>query len=228
MKLRIEEKRREIDDVFSFIFQPQEPVSWQAGQYVLYKLPHENPDNRGESRIFTISSPPFQNKIMLTTRYLYEESSSFKKALFTKSTGDMIEAIKIDGSFTVNKDDKKLVFIAGGIGITPYHSILLELEKREEKKDIILIYSNRDENNIVFKDTLERLSKQYHNLELVYLFPPQRCDEQLIKERVPDIPNRIFYVSGPMVMVKAVEEALQQLKVDKKNIKKDYFPGISN
>lgn len=227
MKLKIEEKRREVDDVYSIIFQPEEPISWQAGQYALYKIPHNNPDSRGETRIFTISLPPFQKKIMLTTRYLYEESSSFKKALFAKKEGEIIEVIKIEGSFTVNKEDKKLVFIAGGIGITPYHSILLELEKRGENKDIILIYSNRDENNIVFQDTLKRLTKQYNKLELVYLFPPQRCDIPLINKVVPNIQDRIFYISGPMVMVKAVEEALQQLKVDKKNIKKDYFPGIN-
>jgi len=62
MKFRIEEKRKEVDDIYSFIFQPQEPVTWQAGQYALYRVPHDNPDNRGETRIFTISSPPFQKK----------------------------------------------------------------------------------------------------------------------------------------------------------------------
>jgi ferredoxin-NADP reductase len=227
MKFLIEEKLRETDDVFSFILQPQEPISWQAGQYVLYKILHDNPDNRGDTRIFTISSPPFQRKIRLTTRYLFAESSSFKKALFAKEAGDTVEAIKIDGSFTVNVEDKKLVFVAGGIGITPYHSILLELEKREENKDIILIYSNKDENHIIFKDTIERLAKQYDRLDIVYLFSPQRCDIPLIKKVVLDIAERIFYISGPMVMVKSVEEALHELGVDGKKIKKDYFPGIT-
>ncbi|OQA11512.1 MAG: dihydroorotate dehydrogenase electron transfer subunit [bacterium ADurb.Bin363] len=139
MKFRIEEKRKEVDDIYSFIFQPQEPVTWQAGQYALYRVSHDNPDNRGETRIFTISSPPFQKRIMLTTNYSFEESSSFKKALFARKAGDVVEAIKIDGKFTVNKEYQKLVFIAGGIGITPFHSILLDLE---EKKDDILVGSS--------------------------------------------------------------------------------------
>lgn len=227
MKFRIEEKRKEVDDIYSFIFQPQEPVTWQAGQYALYRVPHDNPDNRGETRIFTISSPPFQKRIMLTTNYSFEESSSFKKALFAKKAGDVVEAIKIDGKFTVNKEYQKLVFIAGGIGITPFHSILLDLEEKKDYRDIILVYSNKNEEHIVFKDTLNNLAERYSKLNIKYIFSPQRADENLIKETVPDLEERVFYISGPMRLVKAVEETLYQLKVDKENIKKDYFPGIN-
>lgn len=227
MKFRIEEKRKEVDDIYSFIFQPQEPVTWQAGQYALYRVSHDNPDNRGETRIFTISSPPFQKKIMLTTNYSFEESSSFKKALFAKKAGDAVEAIKIDGKFTVNKEYQKLVFIAGGIGITPFHSILLDLEEKKDYRDIILVYSNKNEEHIVFKDTLNNLAERYSKLNIKYIFSPQRADENLIKETVPDLEERVFYISGPMRLVKAVEETLYQLKVDKENIKKDYFPGIN-
>ncbi len=227
MKLKIEEKRKEINDTYSIILQPEEPVIWKAGQYILFKVPHDNPDNRGETRIFTISSPPFQNKIMLTTHYLFEESSSFKKALFAKRAGEYIDAIKIDGSFTVDSDDKKLVFIAGGIGITPYHSILLELENNEDSKDIILIYSNKNAGNVAFKDTLDNLAANYNRLKINYIFSPQRADEDFIKKSVPDFQERIFYISGPIVMVKAVEEALQRMGVEKENIKRDYFPGLN-
>lgn len=227
MKFRIEEKRKEVDDIYSFIFQPQEPVTWQAGQYALYRVSHDNPDNRGETRIFTISSPPFQKRIMLTTNYSFEESSSFKKALFAKKAGDVVEAIKIDGKFTVNKEYQKLVFIAGGIGITPFHSILLDLEEKKDYRDIILVYSNKNEEHIVFKDTLNNLAERYSKLNIKYIFSPQRADENFIKETVPDLEERVFYISGPMRLVKAVEETLYQLKVDKENIKKDYFPGIN-
>ena len=164
---------------------------------------------------------------MLTTHYLFEESSSFKKTLFAKRVGDEVELVKIDGKFTINNGAQKLVFIAGGIGITPFHSILLELEKKEVQKDIILIYSNKDEEHIVFKDTLDNLARGYNRLNIKYIFSPQRADENLIKEVVPDIKERIFYISGPMRLVKAVEEALYQLEIDKENIKKDYFPGLN-
>ena len=224
MKLKLIEKKQETNNVFSFIFQPPKPVSWQAGQYVFYKLPHDNPDDRGDTRIFTISSPPYQERIMITTRFFFQESSSFKKALFSKEVGDSIEALRIQGHFTVEEPNKKLVFIAGGIGITPFHSILLELENRNNIKDIILIYSNRNEESVVFKETMDRLEKKFQGIKINYIYSPQRCNKELIKDSVPDIYERIFYLSGPIRMVRSVEEALEELNVNIENIKKDYFP----
>jgi len=224
MKLKLIEKTQETNDVFSFVFQPPNPVSWQAGQYVFYKLPHDNPDDRGDTRIFTISSPPYQERIMITTRFFFQESSSFKKALFSKEVGDSIEALRIQGHFTVEEPNQKLVFIAGGIGITPFHSILLELEKRNKIKDIILIYSNRNEESVVFKQTMDRLEKKFQGISIKYIYSPQRCNKELIKESVPDIYERIFYLSGPIRMVRSVEEALEELNVNRENIRKDYFP----
>lgn len=225
MKLELIEKREESADVFSFIFKPRIPVSWQAGQYVLYKIPHNNPDDRGDTRIFTISSPPYQKNLMLTTRYAFKESSSFKKALFAKQIGDVVEASTVRGKFIVEDINQKFVFIAGGIGITPFYSILLDLEKQNKIKDIILIYSNKKKENIVFRDTLERLAKQFPGLRIIYIFSPRHCDKELIQETVPDIQERIFYLSGPVRLVKSVEEVLRQLSVDKNKIKKDYIPG---
>lgn len=226
MKAILEEKRKENDEVYSLIFQTEEPISWQAGQYIVFNIPHANPDDRGEIRHFTVSSAPFQERPMITTHYLAEEGSSFKRALFAKKPGDTVEVLKVDGEFTLNKEYKKLVFIAGGIGITPYHAMLLELEKEKDDRDIILIYSNKDDNHIVFKDTLDRLEKEYHSLRLVNIFSPQRADADLIKKAVPDINERAFYLSGPIRMVKAVEEVLQRLNVGVDRIRKDYFPRV--
>lgn len=225
MKVKILEKRQEIDGVFSFIFQPEKETSWKAGQFAIYKIPHTNQDNRGDIRIFTISSPPYQGKIMLTTRYLFEESSSFKKALFAKKENDLVEILKIQGNFTVEDPNQKIVFIAGGIGITPFHSFLLDLEKRSNIKDIILIYSNKNEDSIIFRNTIDRLYKDFKGLKVHYIFSPQLCDQELIEKLVPDMKERMFYLSGPTRMVDSVDNALQNLNIDKKNIKNDYIPG---
>lgn len=226
MKAILEEKRKENEGVYSLIFQTEEPISWKAGQYIVFNIPHANPDERGEVRHFTVSSAPFQGKPMITTHYLAEEGSSFKRALFAKQPGDTVEILKVDGEFTLNKEHKKLVFIAGGIGITPYRAMLLELEEEKDGRDIILIYSNKDENHIVFKDTLGHLEKEYNSLKLVNIFSPQRADSDLIKKMVPDMDERVFYLSGPIRMVKAVEEVLQQLNINVDHIRKDYFPRV--
>lgn len=225
MKLKLLEKKQETEDTFSFIFLPEEPLSWKAGQFIFYTIPHEDKDGRGDTRHFTITTPPYENKIMLTTRYSFQKSSSFKKALFAKEPGDIVEVRDIRGNFTIEDVDNKFVFIAGGIGITPFYSILLELENQKKIKDIILIYSNRKKENIVFRDELERMNKEHPGLRIVYIFSPQHCDKELIQESVSDIQKRIFYLSGPFRMVKSVEEALKELKVDKNKIKKDYIPG---
>ena len=162
---------------------------------------------------------------MLTTRYLNQGSSSFKKALFAKEPGDLVEASDVRGKFIIEESNQKYVFIAGGIGITPFYSILLDLENRKKIKDIILIYSNKKKENVVFRDTLDRLNKKFPGLTMIYLFSPQHCDKELIQESVSDIQSRIFYLSGPIRMVKSVEKVLQELQVDKSKIKKDYIPG---
>lgn len=225
MRLKLMEKRQEAKDVFSFIFEPQESISWQAGQFIVYKIPHDHPDNRGDTRIFTISSPPYQEKIMLTTRYFFDQSSSFKQALFKKVPGSYVEGIDVRGHFTIEDANRKFAFIAGGIGITPFHAILLDLEQKEKIQDIILIYSNRDRENVVFEDIMNRLENQFRELKIIYLFSPQHCDLEVVKKSVPDIQERIFYLSGPTGMVKSVEEVLQQLGVENSKVKKDYLPG---
>jgi len=225
MKLKILEKRQELNDVFSFILQPDKQISWKAGQFAIYKIPHENQDDRGDTRIFTISSPPYQKKIILTTRYLFRESSSFKKALFAKKENDFVEILQIQGHFTVEDTNRKMVFIPGGIGITPFHSILLDLEKRDSIKDIILIYSNKNKDSIIFRNAVDRLDKIFKGLKIHYIFSPQRCDQELIEKLVPDMKDRMFYLSGPTLMVDSLNNVLQKLNVDKKNIKNDYIPG---
>lgn len=224
MKLTLIEKKQETSDVFSFIFEPPKPISWQAGQYALYKLPHDNQDDRGDTRIFTISSPPHQKNVMLTTRFFFQESSSFKKALFSKEIGEQIEILRIQGHFTVEDPAKKSVFIAGGIGITPFHSILLELEKEKRIKDIILVYSNKNEESVILKSTLNRLENANQGIDIQYIYSPQRSDKNYIKKSVLDYQERIFFISGPLRLVKSVENSLSQLNIRREQVRKDYFP----
>ena len=224
MKLELIEKKQETGDVFSFIFKPLKTISWQAGQYALYKLPHSHPDDRGDTRIFTISSPPYQKNIMLTTRFFFHEGSSFKKALFSKEIGEQIEVLRIQGHFTIEEPAVKLIFIAGGIGITPFHSILLEMEKKKNMKDVILVYSNKSKESVIFKNTLNRLEKTLQGINIQYIYSPQRCDKDYIKKSILDYQERIFYISGPIRLVKAVEDSLSQLNIGREQIRKDYFP----
>src|SRR3989304_10458217 len=99
MKLRFVGKKKEIENVYSFIFKPSRRVSWQPGQYLHYELPHPNVDDRGIERWITISAPPYENHILLTTRFDSNRSSTFKKALLNLKPGTEIEAGEPRGDF---------------------------------------------------------------------------------------------------------------------------------
>src|SRR3982751_512135 len=115
MKMNLVSKKTEVPGVESFIFEPEETLSWKAGQYLHYVLHHEPTDDRGSDRWFTVASAPYEKNPMITTRHADEKSSSFKTALFAMKEGEEIEISSVDGDFTVEDTDKDLVFIAGGI-----------------------------------------------------------------------------------------------------------------
>ena len=91
MKLSLVTKRPETGDVMSFMFRSDTPLSWQAGQFLHYTLPHPDADERRITRYFTIASAPFEKHVMLTTRFASERSSSFKRALRQLPLGSAVE-----------------------------------------------------------------------------------------------------------------------------------------
>jgi ferredoxin-NADP reductase len=130
MKLILVSKRPETTDVTSFLFRSDAPLKWQAGQFLHYSLPHPDTDDRGIARYFTIASVPFEGHVMLTTRFASERSSSFKRALRQLPVGAGVEVSEPDGDFVIGDPADQHVFIAGGIGITPFRAILLDSDHR--------------------------------------------------------------------------------------------------
>jgi len=234
MKLKFIEKKKEAGDSVSFIFsakggssfgrEPVESISWKAGQFLIYFLPHEEPDVRGKQRFFTISSAPFEKHVMLTTRIFPENKSSFKKALEELKPGGLVDVKGPDGDFIIEDPNKNFVFIAGGIGITPYHSIIKQLNFEQKPLNIELLYANKTD-EFVFKDELEQISSTNPNFKITYIISPQHVDQKYIRENVQDIPSKRFYVSGPEPMVESLYEMLKGMGIKEENIKTDYFPG---
>lgn len=227
MKLTLKEKRVETSDVISFIFTPQGSLSWKAGQFLHYFLPHPNPDQRKIDRFFTIASASFEGVVRLTTRFAKEHGSSFKKALFDLEVGSEIETQGPGGSFIVDDPLQSYVFLAGGIGITPFRSILLDLDHSGKPVNVTLLYGNRN-TEIVYQDELDSLAAKHPSLKIHYLIDPQKIDLESIKSLVPNIQLPVYYLSGPEPMVKAMEEMLANLKIPKEKIKLDYFPGYTD
>jgi ferredoxin-NADP reductase len=224
MKLTLIEKKQETPEVTSFIFSSSEPLTWQPGQYLHYVLHHRPTDDRGSDRWFTNAAAPFENHVMVTTRFADEKSSSFKNKLFNLKEGKNIEIAVVEGDFTLDDPEKEHVFIAGGIGVTPFRSILKQLDHDKKPINVTLLYANRDQ-HIVYKDELESIAANNQNFKIHYIFSPEHIDEKKIKEFIPNIATPIFYVSGPEPMVDSLGEMLKKIGIQEDHIKQDWFPG---
>jgi ferredoxin-NADP reductase len=224
MKLTLVRRKPEVPGVESFIFEPSEAVTWKAGQFFHYVLHHEPTDNRGSDRWFTIAAAPSEKMVMITTRFTDDKGSSFKKNLAGFKIGDAIEISDLKGDFIVEDLAKEYVFVAGGIGITPFRSILKDLDQNGKRAAITLLYANRDQ-NIVYKDELEAFAKNNSQLKIHYIISPERIDVAKIKELIPDMQKPMFYVSGPEPMVESLGNALKEAGIAADHLKQDWFPG---
>jgi ferredoxin-NADP reductase len=223
MKVTLIDKRTETVDAITFIFKPERTVTWQAGQYIEYTLPHPDVDDRGIKRWFTISRAPYEQNLSITTRFA-PKSSTFKTALRQLEIGQTVEAGQPEGDFVLTDPMADYVFIAGGIGITPFRSILQQANYDGQKLKVELLYGNRDDATTVFKTELETLAKSNPNLVVRYINEPQRIDAATIKA-IADYHAKSFYVSGPEPMVEAFEKLLSDLGIPEEQQHRDYFPG---
>jgi ferredoxin-NADP reductase len=224
MKLELIATQSETADVTSFIFKPLAPLTWQAGQFLHYVLHHEPTDDRGSDRWFTVAAAPFEEHVRITTRLSTERKSSFKTKLSSLAIGKKIEISVVEGDFTIDDPSKEYVFIAGGIGITPFRSILKQLDHEKKPINVTLLYANRDQ-NIVYKEELEAIAKNNQHFTIHYIFSPEHIDAQKIKEVVLDLQKPFFYVSGPEPLVDTLGNMLKDMGILEDHIKQDWFPG---
>ncbi|OGF66027.1 hypothetical protein A3I27_03250 [Candidatus Giovannonibacteria bacterium RIFCSPLOWO2_02_FULL_43_11b] len=225
MILTLKSKDKIAKDIYEFVFMPARPISFAPGQYLEWTLSHDNPDSRGVRRYFTIASSPTEQAIKLGIK-LNEPPSSFKKKLSKIENGERAFAGQLAGDFILSRDkNKKLAFIAGGIGITPYRSMIKYLIDTNERRDIVLFYAVRAEEEIAYRYLfIEAEAKIGFRTEYVI---SKIIDAALIEDKLPDWRERTFYISGPEAMVSAFKKMLRVMGVSRMNITTDYFPGFA-
>jgi ferredoxin-NADP reductase len=218
--------------ISEFIFKTQEPIKFVAGQYMEITVPHAHKDGRGIRRIFSIVNAPGDTTVRFGVK-MYDRSSSFKQALMNLQAGGQIEATGIGGDFVLpKKDDIPLLFIAGGIGITPFISHLLDLKKRAQHRDIILVHAVSSIDDISHVDAL--MESGIHVILVTETdipmrdaswihYPSKRLTAQDIAKLVPDLSKRRVYISGPPTMIDDIKYQLKRVGVNR--VASDYFTG---
>ena len=228
MRVKFVSKQEVAPGVVTFTFEPEKLVKWTPGFYWKLTLQHDNPDDRGTERWFTISAAPFEKLPAITTRMDGQPRSSFKNALDRLKPGDVLEADEPEGDFVVNDLAAGYVFLAGGIGITPFRSMLVQWDHdRKLPAEVNLIYANRSE-EAPFQEEMEELAAKYDEFTITYLVEPDHLTPESIKQFVPDLTAPVFYASGPEPMVEALEQEMTtELGIPKERLKTDFFPGYT-
>jgi ferredoxin-NADP reductase len=233
---------------FSFAINSKQ-LRFKPGQYMEWTLAHSPSDSRGNRRYFTIASSPTESDLHLGIKF-YPDASSFKQKMLSIRIGEKIMGGALAGDFTLPRDiGQKLVFIAGGVGITPFRSMVKYLSDLDEHRDIVLLYSNRTAGEISYTNVFDEAATQI-GLKTIYAITDEdanttrangsinknshsanlhygRIDAELIRREIPDYRERMFYISGPRAMVTAFEKTLSELGVPLTHIKTDFFPGFA-
>jgi ferredoxin-NADP reductase len=236
--LKLKKRIQLTPDVYDFLFEPDRKLNFVPGQYMEWTLGHTDADNRGNRRYFTLASAPTENELRVGIKFA-QESSSFKHTLLTMDREQEIVAAQLAGDFTLpSNQQQKCVLIAGGIGITPFRSMVQYLIDTRQRRPLVLFYANRTAADIVYKDIFDRAQKAL-GLKTVYTVTDTRqvplgwngkvgyINAQMIKEEVPDYMNCLFYISGPKSMIDSFSDMLAELHISRQHIKTDYFAGLA-
>ena len=230
-------KEKVARDTYSFYFrQNNQDFAFLPGQYVVITLDIKNPDQRGTSKPFTISSSPLEKQyIAITTKII---RSTFKKRLVELVPKELVKFSGPLGGFVLNEKEKSpRIFLAGVIGITPFHSMITYTSTKKLSIPITLIVSFSTVEDLVFYKELSDIASKNPNIKVVYAVSrPEESDvkwggetgrisEELIKKYVPDFLKPQYFIVGPPAMVAAMEEVVRNMGVVNEKIFIENFTG---
>ncbi len=220
-------------NVRTFWFHPSQPVQYTAGQFTQLYLPHDKPDDRGIKRYFTLSSSPSDELLSITTKFDDERVSSFKQTLAALKPGAEIEFDEPMGDFVLPKlVQTPLVFVAGGIGLTPLHSMCQWLIDTGEERNIRLFYGVDSEDDIIFHDVFDKADVRT-TIVVNKPTPSWGGERGLVTANMimgVDKPtdDTLFYLSGPEPMLEILKKDLIEHGIDHRHIVTDFFPGYTS
>jgi len=231
--LKFEERTIDIikrtHDVKSFRFRRPEGFDFKPGQYILVSLTVEG---ISVTKAFSLSSSPTEKDHIEFTKKL--TGHPFSNVLDNMKIGDSAVISGPFGKMTFEGEFAKVALLSGGIGITPMISICRYCTDLHLNANIMLIYSNKTENDLAFREELDEMMHNNSNLKVVYTLTRaseswtgcrERICENMVIREIPDYRERHFLICGPPEMVRSMEDMLAAMKIPKDMVKKEALAG---
>jgi ferredoxin-NADP reductase len=235
-EVRLEGREEIAEGTMAFHFEKPSGFSFKPGQaidVVLINLPTTDPQSARHT--FSLVNAPFQDELVVATRM---RDSGFKRAIKSLPIGSPTKLEGAFGSLTLHNDrTRPAVFIAGGIGITPFMSILRQAAQDQLPQQLMLLYSNRRPEDAAFLAELQQLEQQNKNFRLEATMTDMSkssrpwegetglIDEDLVKRVGGDLAAPIYYLAGPPAMIEAVRQTLNQAGINDDDIRSEEFYG---
>ena len=219
--------------VKSFRFNSSDDLVFQPGQFFFVSIMINGQE---ATKHFSFSNSPTEKGYIEFTKRL--TGSEFSNALASLKKGDWAKIKAPMGNFTFNGEHGKIAFLSGGIGITPIRSICRFASDKGIASDIVLLYGNNSEKDVIFKKDLDAMAESNKNLKIVYTLTTNGIDNNawqgrkgfidkaMVIEEIPDYTDRVFYICGPPNMVTVLSNTLSRgLNIEKDNIIIENFTG---
>jgi ferredoxin-NADP reductase len=232
LKAKLIEKIKRASSVESFRFVTDNKIEFIAGQFLQVIFDEVNKDNKELNKYLSFSSSPTKEYIEFTKRL---SDSQFSQRLKNLKAGDEVLIKAPMGNCVFLDEYKKIGFLIGGIGITPVISIIEYIVEKKLDTDVVLLYSNRIEEDIAFRKELDHWQSVNKNIKVVYTVTdcePKgtscilgRIDKDLFTSNTRDYEKRIIFTFGPPKMVETMKNLCLDTGCDSKNIKTENFIG---
>jgi ferredoxin-NADP reductase len=224
------------EGTMAFYFEKPSGFDFKAGQsadLTLFNPPET--DSEGNTRTLSIASAPFEDKLTFASRM---RDTAFKRSLKRLPLGTGVKIDSAMGSFTLHKNSAKpAVFLAGGIGITPFFSVVRQADHERTPHKLYLFYSNRRPEDAPFLEALQKLGMTNSNFRLVGTMTKTagsknkwdgetgRIDKEMLSRYLSDLRGPIYYIAGPPAMVTGMRSMLVASSVDEDDIRTEEFAG---
>ena len=233
MQATIKEKREVAKGTLLVTFELiSDEVDWTPGEYFWVELldpPYD--DEKGARRHITVVTSPTEGYLGLATRI---RDTAFKRSLVEMPEGSAVDVEQPKGSFVLPEDtSKRYAFIAGGIGITPFRSMLRYIADKDLDYDITLVYSNRDVESTAFLDELKELESVVPRCRVIFTMTEdpswdgdtRMLDAGVLRDLLGDLESFHFMIAGPPPMAKSVEGSLLEAGLPEDQVQSDSFSG---